>query len=84
MSEEQQVVVALYKTVNSTEVREFETKEQAFQWRTEIAAANWDNEFPDDPEPEYCDIGCIYFYLMSNMTERAEYFQTFFTTMEGG
>jgi hypothetical protein len=84
MSKEQQVVaVALYETVNSTEVRVFKTKEQALQWRTDIAMVNWDDEFPDHPKPEECDIGCVYLHLMGSMTERAEYFHTYFTTIEG-
>ena len=83
MSKEQQVVVALYKTEHSTEVRAFKTEEQALQWRTGIAMANWDEEFPHYPLHEGEEIGYTYFDLMGSMTEQTESFQTIFTTIEG-
>ena len=84
MSKEQQVVViAVYETVKSTEVRVFKTEEQALQWRTDIAMVNWNDEFPDYPLHEGEEIGYTYFDLMSGMTEQTEYFQTIFTTIEG-
>jgi hypothetical protein len=84
MSKEQQVVVvAIYKTVNSSEAKVFKTEEQALQWRTDIAMLYWNDEFPDYPKPEEGAIGYTYFDLMGSMTERAEDFQTYFTTIEG-
>jgi hypothetical protein len=82
--EQQSVVVAaLYKTERSSEARVFKTEEQALQWRTEIAMANWDEEFPHYPLHEGEEIGYVYFDAMSGMTEQPESFQTYFTTLEG-
>jgi hypothetical protein len=84
MSKEQQVVVvAIYKTVNSTEAKVFKTEEQALQWRTDIAMLYWNDEFPDYPLHEGEEIGYAYFDAMSGMTEQTESFQTIFTTIEG-
>jgi hypothetical protein len=84
MSKEQQsVVVAQYITKYGTLLRLFKTDGQALQWRTEIAMASWNGEFPDYPKPEDCNIGSTYFSLMRNRSELAEYFQINLTIVEG-
>lgn len=78
----QRVVAAVYEHKYGMDVRVFRTVEQAYAWRTSIAEAWWDMEFPDDDRPEPEDIGEAYFDGMHN-THHPEFFTLHESTLEG-
>lgn len=82
MADKDNVVVAVYDHKHGTDVRVFRDEAAAYAWRTEIAEAWWDTEFPGEDTPSSDVIGERYFDGMIDMCRDSESFTVHFAVVE--
>lgn len=84
MTTGKKVTVAVWEHRHGQDVSVFATAALAMNWRTQIAADNWDEEMQmrDVTRPTDEEIGDAYFEHMSDCS-RPEYFSTYECPVEG-